>query len=208
MAFDEIQYPGDISWGAVGGPSFSTSIVTTVTGAEQRNQNWERARGKWKVATEVTESSDMAILIAFFRSRRGKARGFRFKDWSDFTGTNQGLGFGDGTTATFQIKKLYADSLTLNTYSRNITKPVQGTVTVTVNSVTKTEGVDYTINYATGVITFLAGKIPTAGQSILASFEFDVPVRFDVDDMELELTNYGLSTWDGIPIVELREDAS
>ena len=41
------------------------------------------------------------------------------------------------------------------------------------------------IDYATGIVAFKPGHIPLAGQSVAAVFEFDTPVRFDTDELEV-----------------------
>src|SRR5437870_2530303 len=104
-AFDEVQFPPAISYGAIGGPEFSTDVVVLSSGFESRNANWPAARGKWDVSSGVKSQADLQTLIAFFRARQGKARGFRFKDWNDFQGFGQQLGIGDGSTTQFQLVK-------------------------------------------------------------------------------------------------------
>lgn len=208
MAFDEVQFPTTISWGATGGPTFSTTVVTLSTGYEQRNQNWEYARGRWIVGHNLKFDSELQDLIAFFRSRRGKARGFRFKDWADYTLTDEVIGAGDGVEDEYQIIKTYADSESINSYERTITKPVDGTIVVSVDSVTQTETTDYTLDHTTGIITFTTGHIPASGKTITVSGEFDTPARFDTDQMDINLEFYNLSNWAGIPIVELPDNTT
>ena len=107
-SFHEIQFPPDISSGAAGGPAYSTTVVAMVSGHEKRNINWSQARGTWNVAHGLKTRDQVAQLIAFFRARKGKAYGFRFKDWTDYQGIVQPLGTGDGTTRTFPLVKRYA----------------------------------------------------------------------------------------------------
>ena len=85
-----------------------------------------------------------------------------------------------------------------------IKKPVAGTVKVAVAGVVKTLGTQFTIDPASGVVTFLAGNIPGSGQSVTAGFEFDVPVRFDTDKLEVNLTGFTSGAIPNIPIVEVR----
>lgn len=203
--FDEIQFDPEISYGATGGPSFSTTVVTMATGFEQRNQNWERARGRWRVGHKLKFDEELEDLIAFFRSRRGRARGFRFKDWADYTATLSPIGTGDGVEDTFQLVKVYEDDLSLNSYSRTITKPVSGTVRVFVNAVEQVNGTDFTVDTTTGIVTFTPSAVPGVGDAITATFQFDAPARFDSDSMNIDLVAYDLNTWDGIDIVELPE---
>ena len=120
--FREVEFPPDISYGASGGPGYSTTVITTVSGHERRNANWAMARGRWNVAHGLKKREQVAELIAFFRARRGRVYGFRFKDWTDYDASAQSLGIGDGATTSFQLVKHYASGGELET--RLITKPV------------------------------------------------------------------------------------
>lgn len=198
MSFVEVQFPPDISYGATGGPMFSTDVTETFGGWEQRNINWSQARGQWNVSHGVKTDAQLAALLAFFRARRGKAIGFRFKDWSDFKAQNQVIGTGNGTQTAFQIVKSYTSGG--NTADRTIKKPVAGTVQVYKDGVLQTSGM--TVSTTTGVVTFTSA--PANGALITANFEFDVPARFDTDQMDVNLETFGASSWAGIPIVEIR----
>ena len=86
-----------LSYGASGGPGYSTTVVTTVSGHERRNANWVQARERWNVAHGRKKCEQVATLIAFFRARGARAYGFRFEDWTDYQGLAQRLGVGGGT---------------------------------------------------------------------------------------------------------------
>lgn len=75
--FHEVQFPPKIAYGASGGAEFNTGITTTFAGFEQRNINWQKARGRWDVSTGLKSKTDMDVLQAFFRARFGKAYGLR-----------------------------------------------------------------------------------------------------------------------------------
>jgi uncharacterized protein (TIGR02217 family) len=198
MSFVEVQFPTDISFGSTGGPAFSTDVVTTYGGHEQRNANWLEARGRWNVAHGAKTPAQIATLLAFFRARRGKAVGFRFKDWSDYAVVAGNIGTGNGSATTFQLRKQYSNGgVTIN---RTITKPVAGTLKIYLNGTLKTSGV--TVDTTTGVVTL--SPAPSSGVVITADVEFDVPARFDIDQMMLSLDTLNLSGWNDIPIVELR----
>lgn len=197
-AFHEIQFPPKIAYGASGGPEFNTSITTTFGGFEQRNINWQKARGKWDVSTGVKNKTDMDAVIAFFHARFGKAYGFRFKDWSDYQAVGQIIGTGDGNQTVFQLVKNYTSGT--GSYIREIKKPVSGTVKIYLNGILQSSG--FTIDYITGIITFTAA--PANGVIVSADFDFDVPVRFDTDQINVRADGPGLFVWDSIPIVEIR----
>src|SRR5919106_1773044 len=105
--FHEVRFPDNIAYGATGGPEFATTVVATSAGHEKRNVNWAEARGRWDVASGLKKQAQIDELIAFFRARRGKAYGFRFKDWTDYKATGQLLGTGDGFQTQFQLVKHY-----------------------------------------------------------------------------------------------------
>jgi uncharacterized protein (TIGR02217 family) len=197
MAFVEVQFPTDISYGSAGGPEYATDVVASASGYEQRNINWSEARARYNVAHGVKTKAQLDTLIAFFRARKGRAIGFRFKDWTDYQATET-LGTGDGVRTQFQLIKTYSSGAVSET--RTIRKPVAGTVQVFKNAVLQASGVS--VDTTTGMVTFASA--PAAGQVISASFQFDVPVRFDTDKLSASLDAYGIHSWLDIPLVEIR----
>jgi uncharacterized protein (TIGR02217 family) len=196
--FHEIRFPDNIAYGATGGPEFATTVVVTGAGHEQRNVNWAEARGRWDVGSGLKNQQQLDALIAFFRARKGKAYGFRFKDWTDFKATGQVIGVGDDTETEFQIVKHYPSGTV--TEVRTITKPVAGTVRIYLDGVEQLAG--WSVDTTVGIVTF--GTPPAQDVEITADFEFDVPVRFDIDHMAVTIETYKLHRWQQIPIVELR----
>lgn len=177
MSFIESpRFPDDIGFSAVGGPGFSTNVVTLVSGYESRNVNWASTRYSYDLAIPPRTQAEVDVINAFFRNAQGRANGFRFKDWSDYLATAAStVSLGLSPNTQFQLQKSYVSGSSNNV--RKITKPVSGTVQVYVAGVLQTSG--YTVNHATGVITFTvapAGVVTWTGQ-------FDVPVRFDVDTL-------------------------
>jgi uncharacterized protein (TIGR02217 family) len=173
-------------------------VVVTGAGHEQRNVDWAEARGRWDVASGLKNQAQLDELIAFFRARKGKAYGFRFKDWTDYKATGQLIGTGDGAQPQFQLVKRYPSGSAIEV--RTITKPVAGTVRVFLDSVEQLPG--WSVDVTTGVVTFTTA--PAAGVAITADFELDVPVRFDTDHMAVTIESFHLHRWQQIPIVELR----
>lgn len=206
MAFHDTRFPDRIAEGAEGGPEYSTSIVISSGGHEQRIANWSVARGRWNVGTGLQDVADYATLLAFFRARQGRLHAFRFKDFSDYEMPRQTIGTTDGSDATWQLFKAYTSGAT--TISRTITRPVAGTVNVWVNNTAITAGPgagQYQVNLSTGVITLGSTLTATTGQAIEAACDFDVPVRFDTDSLPLRLTAFEIGEWPDVPVVEIRE---
>ncbi len=198
MGFVEVQFPPDISYGSSGGPEYATDIVVSQNGHEQRNIHWSTARARFNVAHGVKTKAQLEALVAFFRARKGRAYGFRFKDWTDYSAVAEVIGTGDGVATQFQLKKRYSSGAVNE--DRAIVKPVSGTVQVFKAGVLQTSGVG--VDTATGMVTFVAA--PASGQEITASFEFDVPVRFDTDRLSATLEAYGIHSWQDIPLIEVR----
>src|SRR5215472_6880564 len=125
-SFDEVQFPPSISFGATGGPGFSTKVIILSSGYEARNQNWSLARAEYDISTGIKTKADMDAVIAFFYARAGRARGFRFKDWKDYQATSEPVfALGGGN---YQLAKSYVSGSV--GYQRLITKPVAGTISV------------------------------------------------------------------------------
>jgi uncharacterized protein (TIGR02217 family) len=207
MVFHEVRFPDNISRGARGGPERRTQIVELASGDEERNASWANSRRRYDVSYGIRRADDLAAVVAFFEARGGRLHGFRFRDWSDYKSglpsnvpspLDQPLGTGDGTTSTFQLVKHYTSGA--QSWTRTITKPVAGTVRVALNGVEQAAG--WSADTTTGLVTFVAP--PPASVAVTAGFEFDVPVRFDSDtlDVTLDIERFGSIT--SIPLVELR----
>lgn len=211
MSFHEVRFPTTISRGAQGGPERRTDVVVLGSGFEERNSRWAASRRRYNAGYGVTNLDALHTVIAFFEERRGRLYGFRWKDHVDFkscapsatpTSTDQQIGMGDGTTNTFQLSKTYGG--TLAPWQRDIKKPVAGTVQIAVNGQHAAEGSAFSVDATTGSITFQAGYTPVANEAITAGFEFDVPVRFDADTLEVNLTGFSAGAIPNIPLVEVR----
>ena len=165
-------------------------------------------------AARAMHLPDDAIAVEFhacFEERRGKLYGFRWRDRLDHSSaapgagvspTDQAIGIGDGVTANFQLSKTYGSAYA--PYQRVIVKPVTGSVRVAVNGTEAEEGEAFTVDSTSGQVTFLAGHIPPPGAAITAGFLFDVPVRFDTDYLEVDLSAFAAGAIPKLPLVEIR----
>jgi uncharacterized protein (TIGR02217 family) len=152
---------------------------------------------------------DVEVLVAFFEARQGQMFGFRWKDWSDYksgvasranSGSDQLLGMGDEVQSEFQIVKNYSSGTA--TYVRPITKLVAGTVAVSISGEPQTEGVDYTVDLDTGLVTF--NHPPDLQGEVTAGYEFDVPVRFATDAIVTSMATFQAGEVPDVPVVEVR----
>lgn len=205
MAFDNVKLPDDIEKGAQGGPRFRTTIIELSSGFEQRNSQWSQTRGEWDVGYGLQEKEQFEDIIEFFYARQGRARAFRFKDWTDFELARQAIGLTDTTNDTFQIFKRYASGATL--FDRILRKIVQDTEAVWVNNVAIAKGLgsgEYQIDYETGIITIGSTLAGQDGTNVEVQCEFDVPVRFNTDALDLVAETSYSAAVPQIPIVEVR----
>lgn len=211
QGFHDVRFPLDIALGARGGPERRTEIVTTATGREERNARWAHSRRKFDAGYGIKTFARLAQIVAFFEERRGRLYGFRFRDRLDWTSapgnvapapSDQKIGVGDGAGAAFQLVKTYGD--TIAPYIRDIAKPVDTSVRVAVAGAEKLAGTDFDLDAINGIVTFRAGKIPPAGAEVSAGFAFDVPVRFDTDYLEVDMSAFEAGAIPSIPLVEIR----
>ena len=209
--FHETRFPTAISRGAHGGPERRTDIVTLGSGFEERNSRWADSRRAYNAGYGIKTLDDLYAVIAFFEERRGRLHGFRWRDHADWksgpperapSATDQAIGTGDGTTVVFQLVKTYGSAFA--PWTRMVAKPVDGTVQIAVGGTPQTAGTGYTLDAGTGRVTFLPGHIPAAGAAITAGFEFDVPVRFDTDKLEIDLQGVRHGSIPTIPVLEIR----
>lgn len=224
MAFHETRFPTGIAFGSRGGPRRKTIVASAGSGFEARNSKWADSRREYNAGYGIKSEDDIHTLIEFFEQRRGMLHEFRWKDRFDWKscapgGTpafdDQTIGTGDGTTSTFQLTKTYGTNLEW-IYTRDIKKPVSGTVKVGVNGVELLSG--WSVDTKTGIITFNSldwnlvfdtedyafGNAPPAGHTVTAGYEFDVPVRFNTDYLEIDFKAFEAGDIPDIPIVEVR----
>ena len=210
-AFHEILFPLDIALKSAGGPQRRTDVVTLGSGREERNARWAHSRRRYDAGYGVKTFDALSEVIAFFEERRGRLYGFRWRDRLDnssvapgaaVSATDQAIGVGDGVTATFALAKTYGAAY--SPYQRPIVKPVGGSVRVAVAGSEVSEGTAFTADGTTGLVTFLAGHVPASGAAITAGFMFDVPVRFDTDYLEVDLSAFAAGAIPKIPLVEIR----
>jgi len=192
--FLDISFPDAVARGATGGPGFSTNVVTLGSGAERRNIQWADARGEWNISTGIRTRAEMQAVIAHFYIVKGRGYSFRFKDWTDYQATDQAMA--EVTPTVWQLVKRY--NIGGYEHERTITKPVLGTVAIKIGG---SPVVPSEIDYLTGLVTF--GSAP--GSAPTASFEFDVPVRFDTDKLPVQANAWDQQIVSQINLIEVKE---
>jgi len=210
MAFFEQQFDPRLSYGARGGPVWSTAVARVRSGRRSANRNWSAPLHRYNVAQAVKTNSDFETVRAFFYVVSGAYDGFRFKDWSDFEATRSNSALERiGLTNEWQMQRVY--TVGSRTYARDITKPCASPAPViwrlrsgawsTVTPVGSPSSIDYT----TGRVG-ITGHV--AGDTYAWVGEFDVPVAFEADAMEAEIVDTGdgeyLMRWPQIVLEEIR----
>ena len=97
----------------------------------------------------------------------------------------------------FQLSKTYGALFA--PYVRVIRKPVMGSVRVAVAGDELTGG--FSVDIETGLLHL--AEAPPEGAAVTAGFLFDVPVRFDSDRLDVELTSFDAAEAPSIPLVEI-----
>lgn len=201
--FLEIQLPPNISYGARGGPLYSTTVLGTASKHEKRNINWSQPLGEWdlthgmRLRSSAQAHRDLRRLIAFFHVVRGRAFAFRFKDWADFQGSGEPLGTGDGVATVYPLIK--REQVATHAFDRVIAKPVHGTVRVHADGSEMASG--WSVDVTTGLVTFASP--PGQDVELTADFEFDKPARLDTDLQEIESFPVDRFQWGSITVVQV-----
>lgn len=202
--FDDVTFPIAIGSEASVVPGFSTNIVTSASGHEYRNANWAQARLRFDAGPGIRSEAEMQELISFFRARRGPGVAFRFRDPFDhssngMTGVpgaaDQPLGKGDGERVSFELVKYYGDGET-----RRITRPTPGSVRLSINGMEQVGG--WALD-PLGIVRL--DTPPASGAVVAAGYEFDVPVRFAEDRLEINRATFLAGEAPSVPLIEVRD---
>ncbi len=210
QAFDDVVFPLALGREAAVAPEFMTKVVSLLSGHEKRNSEWADAKLHFDVASGIRSETDLQDLIAFFRSRRGAARGFRLRDPMDFSShgmtgnpmpSDPRIGIGDGETTAFALVKRYGNPQPDpdGAQVRRITRPVDDSVTIALDGALVS---NWTLQ-PLGIIAF--DDPPPLGAIITAGFLFDVPVRFAADRLEANFATFAAGEFASVPLVEVKE---
>lgn len=195
----DVRLSEDIEVGAKVRPKFSTDIITTDGGWEVRNSRWAYPKHQFEFNAAPGEQGeqDLDEFVDLFYAAGGCDETFKIKHWADFEGVNQLTEAVDGSTTVYQLMKNYTRGSV--TRKRKITRPVEDSVAIYVNTIPVLSG--FTVDYDTGQVTFLVSPAATP----TADFEFDVPVRFADDEIEILALDRDLQQPVSIVLMEDKE---
>lgn len=203
-AVKNLRFEPPIGFQTSGGPGWSTEVISLSSGREVRNAVRATSLRRWQIAGVPATQADVSGIVRFFNARGGRHEGFRFRDpfgWTSATGEeavsplDQLLGMGDGENTEFQ---LVLDEGAV--VKRVITRPVATSVRIAVDGV---ETSAFTLNDQTGRIMF--DIAPSVGAALTAGFEYDLPVRFDSDTLDLSAPVYGAFQLVQLALTEIQE---
>ncbi len=209
QAFDDVLYPFALGQTAAVAPEFSTSVLVTAAGHEVRNSKWSDARMHFDVGPGIRSEAELGELIAFFRARRGAARGFRLSDPFDCssngmvgtpTASDQLIGIGDGLSTDFALTKSYGSGE--DPQIRRITRPRAETIRVSLDGAELAEWELLDL----GVVRLATA--PAEGTEIRAGFLFDIPVRFAEDRIDISGSHFEAGGAPSVPLIEIREQVA
>jgi uncharacterized protein (TIGR02217 family) len=188
--------------------SWRTIIVESGGGQEQRSGIWSDARRRYDASNNTLTLEQFRQIEEHFNARRGRLFSFPLRDRSFYSITQEPLGTGGGVASTNQLTVNRGD--TGNAYNQEIYLPDPGTIHIFANTVEKTEGVHWTLDYATatgGRVTWLSS---VSGQTLTWTGQFLQPVRYDIDEFPdakmFKWTDGGVNLVSGpeIPLLEVR----
>ncbi len=226
--YDDVILPTKLALGSGTGPSTSTDVVFVGSGYRYANARWSQKLRRFNIGYNVRSLADAYAILKIFEAVDGPGNSFLVRDWNDWNTTEGAMGaagldqataldqplqnttdqtfLGDGATTTFQMVKRYTVGANA-AHTRTINKPQSGSVLVAVDGATQSEGGDYTVDYATGIVTFTsapgAGVSPTA-VAVTWGGAFRVPVSFVGDEFLSTLETFDGSAVPNIQLVEER----
>lgn len=193
MSFIEQRLLDRLAIGTQGGPTWSTRQVGLASGIVRRNAMRSRPIHRYAILYQNLLPDQHRAVLDAFNACRGGVFGFRLRDPSEWQASGQVIATGTAASQTVQLAITY--TFGGQSVVRPIRKPVAGVI-VRANGVP----IAATLDTTTGMATFTA----PAGQTVTWSGDFDVPVRFESDQLisEFNRAASGLILSADVPLIE------
>jgi len=191
MQYHDVLLPDFLTIHLKGGPVFSTSTASTVSGREIRIYERQNAIQKYSLVGCRLSHDEFKKFNSFFRSRLGCAYAFRIRDHADFKIENQVIATADGSSKEFEIYKSYEDDAC--SYRRKI--PAIREDSIDANFIIEN------IDRMNGIIH--VRDLIASGSKLVLSAEFDVWVRFASDEFRYSSTSDGSILIEDLGLVEV-----
>ncbi len=207
--FHDVIMPEYLAFGSTGGPAYKTEILQTASGFECRNAFWAHSLRQYNLISGARPLNELRDLVDFFEARRGRLYGFLWRDWMDDHSANtsthisafdQILESVNEDRTIFKTQKQYGAGD--NAVVRRIFKPRAEGFLLARDGTVLTQNEDYTLDATMGRVT-LNETVPT-DERITAGFYFYVPVRFDTDMLDVQLSSFDMGVMPSIALVELK----
>jgi uncharacterized protein (TIGR02217 family) len=193
--FEEVLFPPTFAMKSQIGPSFEAIVTESASGFDQQTLQFLAPRLCFSVDQNSLTFDEMTVLLKFFHVRRGKLGGFRAQDLTDYQAEDELFAYGDGLTTSFQLTKTYRSGGYFQI--RQITKPIGNIIIKVGDTMT-----DFAVNYTTGIVTCNHGA-PAGGAALFWTGEFHVPVRFNIDEINISVDGFRIQSWSDIELVEV-----
>lgn len=210
MTIPLYRLPENIESGSGFGPSWKNVIQEAIAGNEQRFAYWTKCRGVGDLSLGLQTSEDpvgdFRAIYAMYVAHRGSLYPWRFRCEYDCTADDEVFGTGDGVVSAFQLTMTYDPGMILLgspgslSYVRDITLVV-GTPTIAVDGTPLTGSPPPFTVSSSGLVTFTSP--PANGKELTWSGTFDIPVRFDTDELPVVMNANDLAGIRRIPIKEV-----
>lgn len=201
MTFINVRLPTQVEINAVRREREPVDIVKTDGGFEVRNVRHAQGLFEYDISFPAGgyDGTIIAAVKDMFKASRGGLYAFRFRDWDPENNllTDEVIGTGTGAQTAFQITKTW--TVGGQSQVRNITRPVSS-FTVKKDDVTAVSG--YSIDYATGILTFSVA--PSNGVVVSVSGVYDIPVRFDLTFQATGMASF-MEHIDTLTLIEVKE---
>jgi uncharacterized protein (TIGR02217 family) len=181
------------------------NISTLKSGNETRTCTQNFAKKKYNILLGKLSEVQVREIFSFFSITKGPLNSFRFKDITNYKVINQGLLKID--ELNYQIVQplriLSYNGLQTVETNKKITKLVDGTIEIFLNSNILDKS-KYTINFNDGIITF--NQPQNDQDSLNITCEFDIPVRFENQNISLKYTQGGFELSGPINLIEVLDE--
>lgn len=198
--FHDVNFPSRLKFNVSGGPEMRVDVTRLSSGHERRNKRWSAPLRRYLISVGQRPLDEIQVLTAFFEARSGPLYGFRFRDpFEHSTATlNQNvsandveIGIGDGVATEMNL---------ILGNGRQVTHPIEESLRVAIDGVEISTG--FSFDHSSKKLSF--DQAPASGETISAGFQFDVPVRFENEQLVATRTVNNAGEIADITLLELR----
>lgn len=181
------------TFGWVGGPNFSTRIVTMANGRERRNADWEQPQHQFILPYGNIDEAAYRSMLQMFLNVRGRNEAFLYRNRLNYAAQDELLAVAEPGQTEFQLATTnIIDGATyqMQVFALYAPDPSDGSIAVPVDPVVQVDNVvtAVTADHDTGRII----TAPMAGGEVLTwSGQFSHWVRFGSDKFAMSIANKG-----------------